>query len=377
MPILCMSSRANGVVTKVVGTGGSTYAQVRDPREIQDDLHRLGRALLRRADEVIEQIASRASDRIEAGGGAPLDAALDERFVQLGTLATIAVGRWLAGEPMSIASAASTEFSKVFAQLIASSDLPLGEVVRRCRYWRDGCDLVLRECSEMGMVGTEALTSARESIHRAADHALAQMSAIFDAERHRIEAELTRRQEQLSFLATHDALTSLANRTLIMDRLEMMLAQVEREGGTVEILFVDLDDFKMVNDTFGHRVGDELLVAVAERLSAIVREADTLGRMGGDEFVVLAYDRSGECATEVAARLLQAMTAPFVLSDGHSVRISASVGIATSRQGVSAQHLLYDADMAMYGAKADGRGVICSDPSRHVASIAAAELSRR
>lgn len=256
----------------------------------------------------------------------------------------------------------------MFAQLIASSDLPLGEVVRRCRYWRDGCDLVLRECAEMGLVGNEALLSARESIHRAADHALAQMSAIFDAERHRIEAELTRRQKQLSFLATHDSLTGLANRTLIMDRLEVMLARVDRDGGAVEILFIDLDDFKVVNDTFGHRVGDELLLAVSQRLSTVVRETDTLGRLGGDEFVVLSYDDPGGSATEIAARVLEAMAEPFALSDGHSMRISGSVGVATSRGGMTAQQLLYDADMAMYGAKAEGRGVVCRDPGRRLSS---------
>lgn len=351
----------------MVSTGDSTCARMRDPVEIQDDLQRLGRTLLERAEEVIEQIAHRVHGRTEVDAAPRLDDAFEERFVQLGTLATIAVGRWLAGEPMSIASAAGAEFSRVFAQLIASSDLPLGEVVRRCRYWRDGCDLVLRECAEMGLVSSDALASARESIHRAADHALAQMSAIFDAERHRIEAELSRRQEQLSFLATHDALTALANRTLIMDRLEMMLARVDREGGVVETLFIDLDDFKVVNDTFGHRVGDELLLAVSQRLSAVVREADTLGRLGGDEFVVLSYDRSEGGAAEIAARILEAMAKPFALSDGHSMRISGSIGVASSHGGISAQQLLYDADMAMYGAKAEGRGVVCRDASRRLA----------
>ncbi len=97
-----------------------------------------------------------------------------------------------------------------------------------------------------------------------------------------------RRQEELAFMATHDALTGLANRALVLDRLEQMLVRSRRSKALVAALFIDLDNFKQVNDTLGHDAGDELLRAVAARLDGVVRATDTLGRLGGDEFVVIA-----------------------------------------------------------------------------------------
>ena len=271
--------------------------QAQVPADVQQELRRLGCGLQQRADEVIEAVTSRAQREREREGEPELDAAVEEQFVRLGRLATAGVARWLGGEPADGASAAGEEFSQVFARLAAGSDVPLGEVVRRCRCWRDGCERELSEAGGNGPIAEEALARACESIRTAADRALAQMSSLFDAERQRVKAEL-------SFLATHDGLTKLANRSLVKERLERMLARAARHGNAVAVLFIDLDDFKDVNDTLGHGVGDEFLVAIAERLRGVVRDADTLGRLGGDEFVVLAECPQAQSGPgEIAARL--------------------------------------------------------------------------
>ena len=161
-------------------------------------------------------------------------------------------------------------------------------------------------------------------------------------------------QERLTRQAFQDTLTGLANRARFQERLEEALRQ---RGNTVGLLFVDLDRFKVINDSLGHDAGDQLLREVAERLSACLREGDTLARLGGDEFTVLLPDVSGpEVAVAVAERIIAHLKAPFDLP-GHSVVVGASVGIAT---GVASRDrpdaLLRDADAAMYEAKAGGRG---------------------
>ena len=147
----------------------------------------------------------------------------------------------------------------------------------------------------------------------------------------------TRREEELAFLATHDPLTGLPNRTLILDRVEQMLARSARNQTPVAALFIDLDSFKGINDTLGHGVGDELLRAVAARLEGVVRHVDALGRLGGDEFVVIAEELSLAAGPElVAERLLEALKQPFNLGEDGEIRltITASIGIAAGEAHV-------------------------------------------
>jgi diguanylate cyclase (GGDEF)-like protein len=154
----------------------------------------------------------------------------------------------------------------------------------------------------------------------------------------------------------HDALTGLPNRALIMDRIEQLLVRNRRQGTSGAALFIDLDDFKNVNDTLGHEAGDRLLVAVAERLTTALRDADTIGRMGGDEFVVLIDGASLEVAPEfVAQRLLNVMRQPFEL-DGAMMplAVNTSIGIAIGDRPTGGD-LLRDADVALYEAKATGK----------------------
>ncbi|HEX6489481.1 MAG TPA: EAL domain-containing protein [Candidatus Dormibacteraeota bacterium] len=156
--------------------------------------------------------------------------------------------------------------------------------------------------------------------------------------------------------AMHDPLTGLANRTLLIDRLHHALESARRTKARPAVLFLDLDDFKMVNDTLGHDRGDRLLVLIAERLQSVVRPGDTLARMGGDEFAVLLPEEGGDAAaTAVAERLLRTIAEGFDLG-GTDVSPTASVGVATAEGDASAQTLLRNADLAMYAAKYGGKG---------------------
>ena len=163
--------------------------------------------------------------------------------------------------------------------------------------------------------------------------------------------------DQVRRQALHDGLTGLPNRALILDRAGQMLARAQRDDRATAAFFIDLDNFKCVNDTLGHGAGDQLLQAVATRLSAAARANDTVGRLGGDEFVVLAEGTSLVDGPErVAARLLEALAQPFELAgfEGIPLTLSASVGIATG-QRTSAEDLLRDADVALYRAKSAGK----------------------
>jgi diguanylate cyclase (GGDEF)-like protein/PAS domain S-box-containing protein len=168
--------------------------------------------------------------------------------------------------------------------------------------------------------------------------------------------ERIRLQNELEHQAFHDALTGLANRVLFKERVEHALTRAARTGVNVAVLFMDLDDFKLVNDSLGHVLGDNLLVQVAERLEGILRASDTAARLGGDEFAILLDGPAdlGE-ACRVAERGLALFDENFTL-DTAQLSISVSIGVAVSdgRHG-SAQELLRDADVAMYSAKADGK----------------------
>ncbi len=161
----------------------------------------------------------------------------------------------------------------------------------------------------------------------------------------------------LAHQATHDPLTGLANRVLLVDRLSQAIARLEREPGRVAVFFVDLDGFKDINDTFGHGVGDRVLMEVAHRLSHTSRQVDTVSRLGGDEFVMLCVQLlNDDDARVIAERALSALAEPF-RDDGRLLSIGASVGVAlVTDANTSAMAVIQDADAAMYRAKAHGGG---------------------
>ena len=175
-------------------------------------------------------------------------------------------------------------------------------------------------------------------------------------------AEMSRHQEHQSL---HDPLTGLPNRVLLNDRIEQALARSSRMRGMVVVMFLDLDLFKVVNDSLGHHAGDELLINVAQRLKAAVRSGDTLARFGGDEFVVMCEDVSEEEVTAIAGRITASLRQSFV-SDDREVTVTASVGVAVAKPSSTPQTLLRDADVAMYRAKEHGRNqVVRFDEAMH------------
>jgi len=177
-------------------------------------------------------------------------------------------------------------------------------------------------------------------------------------------------ENQLRHQAWHDPLTGLGNRTLLQDRLEHALDRGRRSGSTVALLLLDLDGFKQVNDSFGHVVGDRLLVEVARRLSDSVRLGDTVARMGGDEFAILLENAEDDLPTVVAQRILYRLRAPMSL-DGKSLVTAASLGLVEGSASVSTgAELLRNADLAMYRAKAKGKNVYeVYAPAMHSAAL--------
>jgi diguanylate cyclase (GGDEF)-like protein len=317
-----------------------------------EELCALGEAVQARAGDVLSETVAQTSDT-----GEDVAPPVQESFERICTNSTIAVSRWIAGEGLEVTLDSSRETSKIFGELAAHRAASLHEVTRRSFWWRNVMGDVMRECAAELEVSACSLAHALNMLQLSLEFSLLRVCECFESERQRTDEELARREEELAFLATHDPLTGLPNRTLILDRVEQMLARAARSKTPVAALFVDLDNFKNINDTLGHSVGDELLQAVAARLKGVVRGADALGRLGGDEFVVIAEELSLAAGPElVAERLLSALKPPFRLGPNEeiSLTISASVGIAAGERS-SAGELLRDADIAMYRAKWDGR----------------------
>jgi diguanylate cyclase (GGDEF)-like protein len=311
----------------------------------------LGRDLLARTDEVVTRTVARNN-----GSGVALGDNVERRFERVGKVSTTAVAGWISGQSMQEAVDVGQEVWQIFGQLAAQRAAPLAEVTKRCWRWRDSVHEVLGESAQRLAVPEQALTDARDMLEIVLRLTLVQVCECFDAERLKGDEELEIRQQELAFMATHDALTGLPNRTLILDRLEQMLLRARHSKTPVAALFIDLDNFKTINDTLGHEAGDELLQGVAARLDGVVRDVDGLGRLGGDEFVVLGGDMSLIAGPElIAERLLDALKDPILIgSEQTPVTVTASIGIASGDRS-SASELLRDADIAMYRAKWGGR----------------------
>jgi diguanylate cyclase (GGDEF)-like protein len=317
-----------------------------------DELERLGRELSARTEDVVARMMQRSAE-----SSTTLAPVVEESFEDVGTVSTVAVARWMAGEGEAVAREVGQESWRIFAQLASQREAPLNEVTKRCLRWRDCALEVLAESAADLGLSEQTLVTAQGMVQRSLDVTLVRMCQSFEDERQQAHEELTNREKELVFLATHDALTGLPNRTLILDRIEQTLTRARLKQEPVAVLFVDLDNFKAINDSLGHGVGDELLCAVAERLEGVIRETDALGRLGGDEFVVVADGLSLAAGPElIAERLLQAFGEPFALGDDGETRVHAmaSIGIATGVRP-SAEELLRDADIAMYRAKWGGK----------------------
>ena len=224
------------------------------------------------------------------------------------------------------------------------------------------------ELSALGHKINEMLARLRESETRL---------QCYNADLERTVQERTREMEHQAF---HDKLTGLANRALFIDRVGLALAKARRTSSGTATFFIDLDNFKIVNDSLGHGVGDELLVGVAERLRGTIRSGDTVARLGGDEFTVLLEDLTDvREAEEVAALILSALRAPFTLA-GRELFAGGSVGIAYVDDETTVEEMMSKADIAMYRAKAEGKGsVVLYDESMndHIAERMELETALR
>ncbi|HXB16857.1 MAG TPA: EAL domain-containing protein [Solirubrobacteraceae bacterium] len=321
-----------------------------DEREIiEQEVRLLGSALRERAPRVLELVVARTA---EARG--ELGPQVDDSLERICTIATVTVAAWMSGGNPEDGTDAAREAFELFGQLAAHREAPLHEVTKRCLRWRDSVADVLREAAAELEITDRARRRALSMAQGTLDVTLVRMCEVFEQERIRVELELDSRSEQLAFMATHDQLTGLPNRALLVDRIDAMLNRARRSGGPVAALHVDLDNFTVINDTLGHAAGDELLRGVAARLDGLVRDTDALGRLGGDEFVVIAAEASLDAGAQlIAERLLEALRTPFQI--GHAeLAVTASIGVATGGRS-DAEQLLGDAEIASHRAKMEGK----------------------
>ncbi len=337
-------------VVTILSVAANDDGTFETPAEVSRELALLGDFLRLRIDDVVLSLRSPGrlfslDPRVEAELGASVRRATD------------AVGRWMAGGEEAAVLACERRVTTILGRIAAERDEQLDEIARRCFRWRDATVAVLETGARSIAVSRASLDRACEMVRGCCDATLIGTAEVFEVQRLKLHGELEQRQDELAHQATHDALTGLPNRTLLLDRISQMLVRSRRLGQPVAVLFVDLDGFKKVNDSYGHRAGDEVLVEVASRLSKALRESDTLGRLGGDEFVVAAeLAMSGESAETIATRLIEALREPFLIEDRSAppIEVSASVGIATG-EGERAEQLLRKADIAMYRAKWGGK----------------------
>jgi len=231
-----------------------------------------------------------------------------------------------------------------------SGVLSVAMITKLNLWWKDATCLILAE--EAGRLGIsdETLDAATEMVGRSCNASLVNMAKQYDNELDDLHARLLH-------LASHDQLTGLANRAVLLTRLETAIARLDRRPGGLAVVFMDLDDFKSVNDAFGHNHGDELLTVIGERFTCLMRSEDTVARFGGDEFVALFEDLTNPAyeAEALAQRLQRAVAEPIPIA-GQPLRITASIGVAVvTGPDCRSEEVLIEADRTMYDAKRGGR----------------------
>jgi diguanylate cyclase (GGDEF)-like protein len=320
--------------------------------DLADDLRSLGEALATRAGDVVEQTLARARRQgVDGASGEAIPGVSAGSPAQITEASTYAIARWLEGDRPAPDSESAQQTWQFYGELAATREASLNDVIMHCLCWRDAVADVLQQSAAESHVSSEALSQALRILQIGTDYGFLRTSKAFDSERKRVD-------EDVAFTSTHDQLTGLPNRTLILDRAERMLGRARRDGMSAAALMIGLDNFKSVNETLSRSAGDELLRLVSQRLDTVVRATDSLGRLGSDEFIVIAEGDSLQGGLERAGNRIQdAFKEPFVLSGAGaaSLNVTASIGIAAARRS-KAEELLRDADIAMTQAKWDGKG---------------------
>ena len=320
----------------------------------------IGLALRERTEEICERVVSQWRELDDSSDRSSRDEEDVRRSARAGTLAV--ADYLVTGEVVTRDRSEEWDWSGE-APLLGS--ITLSHLTRLYVRWRTACEDVLREEARARDSTTELLDQCLKVVQLGFDVSIVRMARRFEVTRRCLEERLAEHRARLEHQALHDPLTGLANRVLLIDRIEHALESAARRPSGVAVLFMDLDFFKSVNDVSGHSAGDQLLLGVARRLQGAVRPNDTMGRLGGDEFVVLCEDL-GDPVPEgvaVAHRISKLFDEPFVVRD-REIQVAASIGVAPAIPGDTAEGLLGRADHAMYRAKELGRGrVEVYDPS--------------
>jgi len=352
---------------------GATADSEKSTKAGRDERAVLGRALDARSDDVLRICQLKYVDQAD---DMSLDLVSRHPMWEIISVAVAAITDWLhtgagASNPArsriaSVGRAAAIDQEKATAERFSARSAPgpvvegdsegrsgalsVALITKLNLWWKDATCLVLAE--EAGRLGIsdDTLVAATEMVARSCNASLVNMAKQYDNELDDLHARLLH-------LASHDQLTGLANRVLLLDRLETAIARLERHLGGLAVVFMDLDGFKGVNDAFGHNHGDELLTVIGERFTCLMRTEDTVARFGGDEFVALFEDLTNPAyeAEVLAARLHRAVAEPIQIA-GQPLYVTASIGVAVvNGVGCRPEEVLIEADRTMYGAKQAGR----------------------
>jgi diguanylate cyclase (GGDEF)-like protein len=327
------------------------------PVELSEERVALGRALQARTGEIGEMVNRQFA--IDLKGHALVTAHLGAELI----------ARWLITD--SGATADELRTLAMQGEHAILEDAELASVAKAYFAWRDVTIAVLTEEARRLSVSDEVLALSANVVRFGCDGSLVRIVRQFDETRRSLQLRLNEEQARLAHRALHDQLTGLPNRTVLADRLRQSAQAQRRRPGGAMLLYLDLDNFKAINDRFGHAAGDCLLIEVAKRLQSLVRDADTVARLGGDEFVVLLDDlEDPEGAAEaLAQRIHLAMRAPVEVGE-RQLHASLSVGIAAIGPDSDPELSLAHADSAMYQAKRGG-------PAGYQAYDAASDADQR
>jgi diguanylate cyclase (GGDEF)-like protein len=314
----------------------------------------LGHALEARVHDISRTVLETWHERAPQAAGAA-DPRVQEDILKTTEFATRLVSNFLLHG--AVQSEEQARWLAATGKAPLRDTIALADLTKLYLYWRDmTAATIAAETTRLG-IGNELRDEAIAIVRGGSDRSIVRMAKEFDVERQRLERELAIERKRLAHQAHHDPLTGLPNRRLFFDRLQHALDLTERQPARLALIYIDVDDFKAVNDRYGHGIGDQVLITIAQRLAQATRTVDSIARLGGDEFVVL-----GEQLTEpesdavtLARRIARRLSAPC---DTNALRLSASIGIAIPRAPTTTDILIRLADEAMYNAKRDGPGQI-------------------